>query len=60
MKLVNDVEQPQMVAIVEDPAEIDVLQKQVATVNQWLVDSGFDQYQYEVIQAGNRAFIERV
>lgn len=60
MQLVNDSKDPQLVAIVDRQEDVDALQRQVSNINQWLVDSGFDQYQFAVVKKGKRAYIEQV
>ena len=58
MKLYED--NKQAYAILERDDEYDVIRGQVATLNQDLIDSGFDQYQYKVEKRGLKAYIRRV
>ena len=57
MKLYED--NKQAYAILERDDEYDVIRGQVATLNQDLIDSGFDQYQYVAVKKGQRVYIEK-
>lgn len=57
MKLYED--NKQAYAILERDDEYDVIQGQVAILNQDLIDSGFDQYQYIAVKKGKRVYIEK-
>jgi len=60
MRLVNDKDNPGLLGIIEKPTEVEEFKRMVDNLNQDLVDSGFDQYRYEFIRRGNKAYIERV
>lgn len=60
MKYVNDKDKPTLLGLIEEEDEIENIKSQVDTMNEWLKDSGFDQYQYTVVQKGKRAYIELV
>lgn len=57
MKLYED--NKQAYAILERDDEYDVIRGQVAILNQDLIDSGFDQYQYIAVKKGKRVYIEK-
>lgn len=60
MKLIDDKDNPGLVGVIESKDDIDDCKKMVENLNQDLVDSGFDKYQFEFIRRGNMAYIERV
>ncbi len=59
MKLVNDTNDPELVGIITDVDDIESTMRIVDNLNQDLVDSGFDQYQYQTVRRGNKIYIER-
>ena len=60
MKLVNDKNNPELVGIITEADDVSDTMKMVDVLNQDLIDSGFDQYQYQTVRRGNKIFIERV
>lgn len=60
MKLVNDKNDPELVGIITEVDDIESTIRIVNNLNQDLVDSGFDQYQYQTVRRGNKIYIERV
>ena len=60
MKLVNDKNNPGLIGIIEKKDDVTEVKKMVSNLNNDLVDSGFEQYQYKFIRRGNKAYIERV
>ena len=60
MKLVNDKNNPELVGIITEADDVSDTMKMVDVLNQDLIDSGFDQYQYQTVLRGNKIFIERV
>lgn len=42
-----------------DKMELDLVLKMVDTLNDWLVDSGYDNYQYKVELDGKKAYIKK-
>jgi len=60
MKLVNDQNKPELIGIITELDDVSQTMKIVNNLNQDLIDSGFDQYQYQTVQRGNKIFIERV
>jgi len=59
MRLVEDKDNPGLVGIIESPEDINDVKKMIDNLNKDLIDSGFEQYQYEYIRRGNKIFIER-
>lgn len=60
MQLINDKNDPDLLAVLESRDEWVDITKMVFNMNQDLVDSGFDQYQYKAERRGNKAYIRRV
>ena len=54
-----DPKEPTLIGINSDQQELDMVSSMVRIMNQDLVDSGFDKYQYEVIKRGKNIYIER-
>ena len=59
MKLVNDEHEPQLVGIITEVDDVESTIRIVNSLNRDLVDSGFDQYQYQTVRRGNKIYIER-
>ena len=59
MKLVNDANNPELVGIITEVDDVESTIRIVNNLNQDLVDSGFDQYQYQTVRRGNKIYIER-
>lgn len=59
MRLMKDKDNPGLIGIIESPDDVINVKKMVDNLNQDLIDSGFEQYQYEYIRRGNKIFIER-
>lgn len=59
VKLVNDINDPELVGIITEADDIESTMRIVDNLNQDLVDSGFDQYQYQTVRRGNKIYIER-
>ena len=60
MKLINDKNNPDLLAILETKDEFVSISKMVEGMNQDLIDSGFDRYQYKAELRGNKAYIRRI
>jgi len=60
MQLINDKDDPDLLGIIEDNKDFLHIAKIVATMNQSLLDSGFEQYQYKAERRGRKAYIRRV
>jgi hypothetical protein len=54
-----DPKEPTLIGINSDQQELDMVSSMVRIMNQDLVDSGFDKYQYEVVKRGKNIYIER-
>ena len=60
MAYVNDEKDPELIFKVDHPTEMSELyniEKMVDNMNQQLIDSGFDQYQYRLDFNNQRAYI---
>ncbi|MDC0308728.1 hypothetical protein OAL25_00540 [bacterium] len=55
----KDKNNPGLIGIIESPDDVTNVKKMIDNLNQDLIDSGFEQYQYEYIRRGNKIFIER-
>ena len=60
MSYVNDEKDPQLVFVGQDEAELTKIARMVEKLNADLVDSGFDQYKYDLEVKGNKAYIKRL
>ncbi len=60
MKLVNDANKPELVGIVTEVDDLQTTDNIVQSLNRDLVDSGFDDYQYQTVRRGNKIYIERI
>ena len=60
MKLINDKNEPDLLALIEKPIEFQEIQLMVNNMNQDLRDSGFEKYQYKAEKRGQKAYIRRV
>ena len=59
MRLMKDKDNSGLIGIIESPDDVTNVKKMIDNLNQDLIDSGFEQYQYEYIRRGNKIFIER-
>ena len=57
MILINDDKDPDLIGLLDSAEEFSMLKSQVNRLNQDLVDSGFEKYQYQAIKKGKRAYI---
>ena len=60
MQLVNDKNDPDLYAILDNKMELSQIKNQVDNLNSDLIDSGFDKYQYKVEVRGRKAYIRLV
>ena len=60
MKIINDEKNPSLLGVLEPGDRIDEYEKQVNNLNQDLKDSGYDQYEYRVLQKRNRIYIDKL
>jgi|TARA_Y100000389_G_scaffold204806_1_gene259796 hypothetical protein len=59
MRPIEDKDNPSLVGIIESPEDVTNVKKMIDNLNQDLIDSGFEKYQYEYIRQGDKIFIER-
>jgi hypothetical protein len=55
-----DPKEPTLIGINSDQQELDMITSTVEKLNQDLIDSGFNQYQYTVAKKGEKVYIEQV
>ena len=60
MILKHSEREPALVGILESEEDLQQLNRMVNNLNHDLVDSGFEQYQYEAVRRGKKLYIERV
>ena len=60
MKLINDKNDPDLLGLIETKDDYQEVKRMVTNMNQDLVDSGFDQYQYQTEKRGTKIYIRRV
>ena len=60
MKMINDKNEPDLYAILDNKIELSQIKNQVDNLNSDLTDSGFDKYQYKVEVRGRKAYIRLV
>jgi predicted aspartyl protease len=59
MKNINSSKEPTLLGVIENSEDIFRVSKMVDNINQDLIDSGFDQYQFITVQRGKKLYIER-
>lgn len=59
MRLVNSEREPELVGIDCSDSEVDKISKMVSKLNQDLVDSGFEQYQSNVVAKEGKVYIRQ-
>jgi len=57
MQLITDKNDPDLVGILDSAEEFSTIRSQVERMNQDLIDSGFDKYQYKAEKRGKKAYI---
>ena len=60
MKLINDTNNPDLVAVLDQSEEINMIRGWVGHLNKDLVDSGNEQYQFKAELIGKKAYIRKV
>ena len=60
MLLINDKDDPDLVGVIETKEDFVHISKIVENMNQDLIDSGFEKYQYKAEKRGKKAYIRRV
>lgn len=59
MKLMNDASNPELVGVITETDDLENTARIVDNLNKDLLDSGFDQYQYQTIRRGDKIYIEK-
>jgi hypothetical protein len=60
MGYVNSEKEPELIYVGNDQNELDEIKRWVNNLNRDLVDSGFDQYKYNLDVVGDKAYVKRV
>jgi len=60
MGYVNSDKEPELVFVGNDDQELNQIARMVEKLNADLVDSGFDQYKFDLEVKGEKAYIKRV
>ena len=60
MLLMNDRNDPDLVGVIETKEDFVHISKIVENMNQDLVDSGFERYQYKAEKLGQKAYVRRI
>jgi hypothetical protein len=60
MGYVNNDKEPELVFVGKDDQELNQIARMVEKLNADLVDSGFDQYKFDLEVKGEKAYIKRV
>lgn len=60
MKLINDTNDPTLLGIMQTESDLVEVDRMVSKMNEDLIDSGFDQYQYQTIRRGNKVYVEMI
>lgn len=60
MGYVNNEKEPELVFVGNDDLELTQIARMVEKLNADLVDSGFDQYKFDLEVKGQKAYIKRV
>lgn len=60
MGYVNNEKEPELVYVGDDTEELENIKRWVSNMNTSLVDSGFDQYKFNLEVHGDKAYIKRV
>jgi hypothetical protein len=60
MGYVNNDKEPELVFVGNDDQELTQIARMVEKLNADLVDSGFDQYKFDLEVKGDKAYIKRV
>lgn len=59
MGYVTDDKEPELVYVGNDGEEIEKIKRWVSNMNTSLVDSGFENYQYDLEVVGDKAYIKK-
>lgn len=60
MKLINDINDPELVGVIETNDDYKFVRNMVKNTNQDLRDSGFEQYQYKAEKVGNKLYVRQL
>lgn len=60
MGYVTSEKEPDLVYVGNDESELDKIKRWVNNLNRDLVDSGFDQYKYDLEIVNDKAYVKRV
>ena len=60
MKLINDINNPDLVAVLDQSDEINMIRGWVGNLNKDLADSGNEKYQFKAELVGKKAYIRKV
>jgi hypothetical protein len=60
MKFITDISEPQLVGIIESQQDVLDLKTSVCAWNKDMRDSGYNQYQYQVVVREKNAYIELI
>lgn len=60
MGYVNNEKEPELVYVGNDTEELEKIKRWVSNMNTSLVDSGFDNYQYDLAVVDDKVYIKRV
>ena len=60
MKIINDEKNPSLLGVLEPGDRDDEYEKWVSNLNQDLIDSGYNQYEYKVVKKKDKLYIDRM
>ena len=60
MKLVNDINDPDLIGVIETNDDYKFVRNLVKNTNQDLRDSGFERYQYKAEKIGNKVYVRQL
>lgn len=60
MKIINDEKNPSLLGVLEPGDRVDEYEKWVNNLNQDLIDSGYNQYEYKVVKKKDKLYIDRM
>ena len=60
MKIINDEKNPSLLGVLVPGDRVDEYEKWVSNLNQDLIDSGYNQYEYKVVKKKDKLYIDRM
>lgn len=60
MILIQDKNDPELLGVIEKKSDFIELDRMIKNMNQDLIDSGFEQYQYKAEKVGKKAYIRKI